>query len=38
MSAVLGRQGIAVRGWSQLATSGTEIHAVFTIYPPGTRR
>lgn len=38
MSAVLGRQGIAVRGWSQVATSGTEIHAVFTIYPPGTRR
>ncbi|MBK9034176.1 MAG: hypothetical protein IPL61_23425 [Myxococcales bacterium] len=37
LSAVLGREGITARGWAQRATSSTEIHAIFTIYPPGSR-
>lgn len=37
VGAVLGRNGVAVRGWSELATSASEVHAIFTIYPPGAR-
>jgi hypothetical protein len=37
LRAVLGRERISVSGWATLATSSQEVHAIFTIYPPGAR-
>lgn len=37
LRAVFGRERIAVGGWAGVATGSAELHAIFTIYPPGTR-
>jgi hypothetical protein len=37
LRAVLGRERIEVSSWAGVATGGSELHAIFTIYPPGAR-